>query len=66
MLLNAVLFPSLKAPNNEVEFYLAGDGDAPEYFYINPTGGEITLLQSVLETETTIYRVSVFRSNDHN
>ena len=53
------LLTVLQAPNNAIEFEIIGDEDAGDYFYINPTSGAISLLQSVLETNKNIYRVSV-------
>ena len=37
---------------------MVGEGDAPEYFYCNPTNGEITLLKSVRYTGRSVYVVS--------
>ncbi|XP_035826841.1 protocadherin Fat 4, partial [Aplysia californica] len=36
------------SPNNEVNYAAVGDGDAPDYFFVNPLTGEITLLQPIL------------------
>ncbi len=46
-----------EAPNNEVQYVLMGEGDAPTVFYVDPESGEITLRESVLDSQTTIYRV---------
>ena len=60
-----VIFPFIsnfsgffQAPNNLIEYELAGEGNAPTYFYVDPETGEITLRESVLSTENTVYRVS--------
>ena len=45
-----------ETPNNEVEYEISEDTPAFQYFFINPTSGEITLLASVLETEDVQYR----------
>jgi protocadherin Fat 4 len=50
-------------PNNVVEYSIAGDDKSPEYFYIHPTNGDITLLQAVRETNTQTYRVRVKASD---
>ena len=50
---------TFQKPNNEIEYSISGEGDSPQYFYIHPTQGHITLLKSVLETEKTLYRVTI-------
>ena len=54
-------------PNNVISFSIAGDDDADEFFYVHPDNGDITLLQSVFETEKRQYRVCLFgfNSKDH-
>ena len=42
-----------------ITYSITGDGEAPNYFYINPTTGDITLLQSVMEFEGRSQRVRV-------
>ena len=53
----------LQAPNNVIRYVITGDGESAKYFYINPATGEISLLQSVLETQQTVFRVSSLNSN---
>ncbi len=48
-----------QAPNNEIGFSIIGDDDADQFFYVHPDNGDITLLQSVFESEKKQYRVSV-------
>ena len=51
-------YRSSQAPNNVVTYAIIGEGEAPNYFYINPTTGDITLLQSVASFEGQRQRVS--------
>ena len=41
-----------------VSYELKGDGEAPNYFYVDPESGTITLRESVLKTSDNVYRVS--------
>jgi hypothetical protein len=40
-----------------VRYEIVGDGTAPNFFYINPVDGRISLLASVENTVTSFYRV---------
>ncbi|WAQ96421.1 FAT4-like protein [Mya arenaria] len=47
------------APDNVVRYEIVGDGQAPNYFYINPVDGRISLLASVENTATSFYKIQV-------
>ena len=44
----------LQAPNNVIAYEIVGENEASKYFYINPSTGDITLLQSVAEYQGTL------------
>lgn len=46
-------------PNNQFGYEITGQESAKEYFFINPTSGEISLAKPVLETNTSRYTVVV-------
>lgn len=52
-----VLVYFFQAPENTVRYEIVGENDAPNYFFINPLDGVITLLRSVQNTQTSFYRV---------
>ncbi|RUS85645.1 hypothetical protein EGW08_006591, partial [Elysia chlorotica] len=47
------------APNNVVRYSSIGDNEAPEFFYVNPISGEITLLKSIGNTLQSGYVLRV-------
>ena len=55
-----------QSPNNDIMYEIIGDDDSPDFFYINPNSGAITLLKSVLETDRNIYRVGIQISSENN
>ncbi|WAQ95445.1 FAT4-like protein [Mya arenaria] len=49
---------NIQAPENTITFYQSGNNfQNSDYFLVNPTTGVITLLQSVLNTNTDFYRI---------
>ena len=40
-----------------ISYSVTGDDDAGDFFYVHPDNGDITLLQSVFETEKRQYKV---------
>ena len=40
-----------------ISYSVTGDDDADDFFYVHPDNGDITLLQSVFETEKRQYKV---------
>ena len=40
-----------------ISYSVMGDDDAGDFFYVHPDNGDITLLQSVFETEKRQYKV---------
>lgn len=41
-----------------IEYSLVGEGEAARFFYLDRESGEISLRESILNVESTIYRVS--------
>ena len=52
------LFFAFQAPNNVLSYSIVGDEPAPKFFFVNPSSGDISLFQSILETDQREYRVS--------
>ncbi|XP_046579033.1 protocadherin Fat 4-like [Haliotis rubra] len=45
------------APENTIQYSIEGDDVAPEYFFINPNTGEITLLKPVENININLFRI---------
>ncbi|KAJ8318063.1 hypothetical protein KUTeg_003154 [Tegillarca granosa] len=53
-----------EAPNNVIRYSAIGDADAPNYFYVNPIDGRVTLLNSVLNTGRSGYSIIISRTTE--
>ncbi|XP_046579035.1 protocadherin Fat 4-like [Haliotis rubra] len=49
------------APENTIQYSIEGDDVAPEYFFINPNTGEITLLKPVENININLFRIASYR-----
>ncbi|KAJ8316548.1 hypothetical protein KUTeg_005899, partial [Tegillarca granosa] len=54
----------ITAPNNVIRYSAIGDADAPNYFYVNPIDGRVTLLNSVLNTGRSGYSIIISRTTE--
>ena len=54
---------SFQSPFNAVTYTINGDDSAPNYFSINSTTGEITLVQSLVEDTLTAYQLRITASD---
>ncbi|VDH99244.1 protocadherin Fat 4, partial [Mytilus galloprovincialis] len=46
-------------PNNVIQFVRTGSGNSNEYFFINPTSGEIILIKSVADITQSLFTLTV-------
>ena len=49
-----------QSPENTVTYSIEGDSTAPNYFFVNPNTGVVTLLVSVDNLNVNLFRVTLF------
>ncbi|XP_060080745.1 protocadherin Fat 4-like, partial [Ylistrum balloti] len=52
--------------NNRIEYELTGDSTATQYFYVNPSSGEVSLLQSIVGTGVSPFRLTITANDNGN